>query len=422
MLADLMPPNQESLNCGAVHEEELSDFLALMTETFSMEPVATSQIFYRDPYFDLQNKRVLRVEGKIVSCLTLVERAAKREGMTFPVFGICGMSTHTKVRRNGYARRLLTDTLSLLRERNIPFVLLNPVSSDYYRRLGWEYVTSTQRLTTPPSTFPESPEVAGVRSLSRRDGYALSLIYDRLSRNETFLLTRDTKRWKFLLEFLRFGVIYAPKNGVPEGYLLYDLFEETIAGEQKSVLRVQEMLFETSRARRASLTFLSRQPVDLIQVEGTFERHIQNELFTLSANLTDAATLSETETLPTVMARIADFGKALAVSDLPSLPLSKLEEKSVRCVMLDPLHPEGKQEVVISGEGIGKKDQLTGGISSACVLTADVSVWTRLLLGAISGEDCLAQGILLSSDEVTSAVAEELFPLKHPYISPIDYF
>ena len=410
--------------CGEVREAELPEFLALMTDAFGLEAEGAARVFQSDPYFSLSNKRVLRHHGKIVSILTLVEREASLRDNLFSMVGLCGVATLPEHRKKGFASRLIGDTLTRLRHKKVPFVLLNPIEADYYRRLGWEYAVFSDRLVTKPAQLPVTPEIAQVCTLSRHDIYALSLIYDETASEGTlgsFILTRDTKRWNFLLDYLPNGVIFRPKNGVPEGYLIYERTENLLAnGGSAFVLKVQEFRVRTERARRGLLSFLAKQPVDLIQFEGQSEHHLKHGLLNLLPLPGETETLPQIECRPTVMARIVDFEAALQAYRPPAEVA--METTTIRCLLHDAQHPQGVQEAILTLRSSPSAVVSPDEIAHLPTLTAEVAIWTRVLLGAMSGEDALALGLMQASDEATYERVAQLFPLRRPFLSPLDYF
>src|ERR1043166_1319981 len=139
---------------GTVKESELDSLLRLMCEAFSLPYVEARKIFYADPYFDLNNKLVLRVADRIVSCLTLVETSCWIGDGVVSLAGIAGVATLPSERRKGYASRLLTATVSILRERGYALTALFPSVYDFYQKLGWELIGQGNRLTVSPNRLP----------------------------------------------------------------------------------------------------------------------------------------------------------------------------------------------------------------------------------------------------------------------------
>src|SRR5579883_1559713 len=130
-----LPP---AIEIGSARPEELDTVLQIMCQAFQLPFGPARDIFYADPYFDLENKRVLRVEGQVVSCLTIIDASCWIGGAPVRMGGIAGVATRMEERRKGYAGQLLLDTARLLETRGYALSGLFPFSYDYYRKFGWE--------------------------------------------------------------------------------------------------------------------------------------------------------------------------------------------------------------------------------------------------------------------------------------------
>ena len=91
------------LDIGPVRQDELDAMLGVMCAAYELPFEAARPIFHADPYFDLDNKRVLRVDGRIVSCLTITESPYWIGKAVVPVAGIAGLATLPHAQRQGYA-------------------------------------------------------------------------------------------------------------------------------------------------------------------------------------------------------------------------------------------------------------------------------------------------------------------------------
>src|SRR5690242_14662527 len=128
----------ERIEVSAVRQDELDTMLALMCQAFGLPFQAAREVFYSDPYFAIENKRVLRVNGSIVSCLTIVDTACWIGQGVVRLGGVAGVVTRPALRRRGYAGRLLRETVRTLDEQGYALSALFPFSYDYYRKFGWE--------------------------------------------------------------------------------------------------------------------------------------------------------------------------------------------------------------------------------------------------------------------------------------------
>src|SRR5262245_33634849 len=122
----------------AVRSDELEVMLAVMCEAFALPFTPARDIFLHDPYFDLDKKRVLVLDGDVISCLTIVDTTMWIGNARVRVAGIANVATRQSHRGKGYASQLLCGTIPSLYERGYGLSALLPYSYEFYRRLGWE--------------------------------------------------------------------------------------------------------------------------------------------------------------------------------------------------------------------------------------------------------------------------------------------
>ena len=407
--------------CAEVCNKDLSSFIDVLTESYGLDRQGAEEIFFADPYFSLPNKRALWLDDEMASCLTLVERDVRFGDQVTRVSGICGVATRPEFRGRGYASELMIHSIEELESRKVAFALLNPVSADLYHSLGFEFVAHSDRLTFSPRQLPGFPVSDQVRPIVKRDIVAMAMLYDNVLSDQPLALVRDIKRWTFLLKCQKEAVVFEPRPGSIEGYLIFDRIPAD--GPDRISLRVLEMCSATRTAQRALIAFLANQPASRIVVEGTTEMHSLNGLMELNY-IRDAGTAT-IERMPNTMARTANFTEAVtaAVSGAAG-NLNALGEATIRLQMrsLGLISQERSCVIGISRNTVTVLSDDLPESSVDHVLTGDVGAWTRTLLGTLSGESALQQSLLSSSTPLAAEAASALFPLRRPYLSLADFF
>src|SRR5262249_44775979 len=117
---------------------EMEEVLAIMCEAFELPYASARKLFYKDPYFQACNKRILVDEGVVASCLTIVPVTMWIGEAVVEVAGIANVATLLSHRKRGCASQLLKDTVKLLCNRGYGFAALLPYSYEFYRPFGWE--------------------------------------------------------------------------------------------------------------------------------------------------------------------------------------------------------------------------------------------------------------------------------------------
>lgn len=410
------------IEIGDVRADELDAMLELMCEAFALPFAPARDIFYSDPYFDIRNKRVLRLRGRIVSCLTIVETDCWLGEGVARIAGIAGVATRQTERSKGYAGLLLTETLSTLRERGFALSALFPFSYDYYRKFGYELAGVAHRCQIRPAQLPHDREAARVRSTQTTDIPYLERLYDAAAQQQTLRAIRDTKRWNYILDHVKQRVVYAPERNAVAGYLLYEYrpgVVERIAPPKRvpPTLRLLEMVAETPEARRGLLGHLAQQShVGHIEYEAT-ETELERNGFLSAEGGNNANASGNVEIQPSLMVRVIHLQAVLN-----TLTTAWPFEGTLGIILHDPLHAEGGEAAVLAGGATSTPILPDAARSLPDHLEGDVRVWAPVLVGHLRGEDACLQGLLHASTPHAAALAGQLFPQRTPYLPPTDHF
>ena len=419
--------NHAEIEISAARPEELDQIVRLVSAAFSLPLDGARAIFFADPYLDLENKRVLRIGGEVVSCLTIMDRTCWIGRGTARMAGIAGVVTAPEKRGRGYAGWLLNSTLQILRERKYAFSALLPAQAAYYRRFGWEFAALSHRYLTAPQHLPNYPEARLVRAAVPDDLPALARLYDAQSKEKTLHCLRDLKRWQYLYNYVKQRDVFAGASGV-EGYLLYEYraapLPQIPPGENAPAipptLRVMEMMAGTPAARRGLLGHLANQ-THAACIEAEARLDILHRSGLLHPTQGDLPSLASVDIAPAVMARIVDFsetGKALSAN------WSGLRGQLVLTLTDDTL-PDGGISLLLMGHG----DAVTSLAlpledAAACPdrLTGDVRAWSQVTLGYLGGDDAVAQNRLAPTTQRAFDLAAALFPRRDPFLPLPDHF
>jgi predicted acetyltransferase len=381
--------------------EEAEAVLETLCLAFGLDIHAARPIFYADPYFDLSCKRVLPLPGAgIVSCLTVVPTTLRIGGVPVPAAGIAGVATRPAFQRRGYAAALLAATVpALCTELGFSIALLHPVSAPFYQKLGWEYASRSIRWLTVPASFPASPEAACVRPASEGDWAAIEALHDRQTRGGTGSFQRDVRRWRLIQMPVpsREAFVYE-RGGEISGYCVW---------ERHDVLHLLELAGSTDDARRGLLGFLAGQPDALLE-------------WSASPALLDRFGLSGAGLTPEpgVMLRLVDLEAALSLlHTLHYAPALAKLGTTLTIHAADPLYLRNTQPLRLSAEGISRNPRTDG----PC-LHADIRVLARLYIGDLLPSDAAAENLLATDSPETLGIADRLFPLREPYVAPLDQF
>ena len=415
------------IEISAAKPAELDAIFGLLSEAFLLPPVAAREIFLADPYFNIENKRVLRVDGEVVSCLNVHDTVCWLGAGKGRVAGIAGVTTRPAERRKGYAAQLLRATLDTLRERGFALTALMPFSFPYYRQFGYEQAGFAYRYLTAPQHLPLFPESRHVRATRHEDIPQCVRLYDSHTNGRAFYCLRDTKRWQYLFQYVKQRVVFEVQQQI-EGYLLYEFQASALpaAGSQPTgttlppTLRILEMVAANEMARRGLIGYLAQQiNMGCIEYEARFADLMTSGL--LHPTAAEAPSLASIEVVPFLMARILDFRTVLETLALEWRGF----RGEIALTLTDETLPDGMVSVLVRGAEAGITVQeipAAQANTSSDQLFADVRVWSQVVVGYQSGSDSVALGKLRASSPYAANFASERFPCRDPFLPPADRF
>ncbi len=384
----------------AARPEEAEAVLETLCLAFGLDQAAARPLFYADPYYDLNGKRVLALPGAgVVSCLTLIPSLLRIGGAVVPAAGVAGVATRPAFQRRGYAASLLAETVPTLRREGFPLSLLHPISAPFYQKLGWEYASQQVRWLSAPTSLPDCAGAEKVRPALDADWPAIEALHGKLTRAVTGAFSRDRRRWQLIQMPVpgREVSVYAHQGEIT-GYCVWD---------RHDVLHLLEMAGSTEDARRGLIGSLVRQPDALIEWAAS-------PALLSHFGLPCAGLPLE----PGVMLRIVDLEAALRLLH-PAHFAPVLTEIGAALTIqaTDALCPENTRPLRISASGV-----TPAATSDGPRLQADIRVWARLYFGDLLPSEAAAEHLLTADSPQTLFVAEALFPRRAPYVAPLDQF
>ena len=383
----------------AARSEEAEAVLETLCAAFDLNVATARPIFYADPYYDLSHKRVLVLpDVGIVSCLTVVPTQLRIGGVAVPVAGVAGVATRPAFQRQGFAASLLAATLpALWDELGYPLSSLHPISASFYRRFGWETASSILSWSAVPSSLPQAAEADFVRPGTSEDWAVMAALHTELTDTGTGTCLRDSRRWALVQMNVPGREIYLYKDmdGV-NGYVLW---------ERGATLEVLEMLGQTPSARRGLVGFLARQPGPVV--------HWSSSPALLAAFGFSAA---DKQAEPDIMLRPVSLEALLKALHAAHFgPVLAETSASLTFCVSDALCPENARPLRLTPLGVE-----VGSARDPHWLRTDIQTLGPLLTGYSLPSDAHREGRLTTDSSETLALADQLFPLRSPYVAPLD--
>ncbi len=441
-----IPSVDTDIEIGGARDDELDTVLRVMCAAFELPFEVARPIYYADPWFDPQNKRVLRVDGKIVSCLTLVPVRVRIGDSVVDMAGIAGVATLPEMRRRGSAGALIMDAVETLCSRGVPLASLGPFERSYYRRYGWETASTGCRCLVAPKILPAYRERLTVRPVEEGDLPELQRIYAVWSSqgDRTLRALRDSTRWRYLYERVPQTHVFVGEHGVIEGYLLSEvqpgevsLAPHTAGDGRPPRLHLMELCATTEESRRGLIGHLAtRTPCDEIVYECSLLDIKASGLLDVewaSARPADekAEVGAHMELVPGIMARIVHFPRLMMALRAGWAGFAGTLTLTLR----DPMRNDFgfiETSVKVSGNGEGLPAVvITEGRSEGATnsgsedlerVEGDVHVWTRVAVGHLAGGAACSLGALTATSARAANLCGWLFPQRAAFLPTPDHF
>ena len=128
---------------------------------------------------NLENIRVLRVDGRIVSSAAIYPHEVRFGDARLRVAGITGVATDAAYRRRGFATRVMHACIERTAELGCHLSLLGSGVPSWYRKLGWEYAGLERKYRFSRGNrhlLPSSPALV-MREAEDGDFEALAAIH-----------------------------------------------------------------------------------------------------------------------------------------------------------------------------------------------------------------------------------------------------
>jgi predicted acetyltransferase len=363
---------------------------------------------------ELEFIRVVSVDGRIVSCLTILPMQIYIAVAKVPMGGIGQVATLAEERNKGYASALMRDTLRELRRRGLCTSALFPFSFSYYRKFGYELGGNHCQFWSRPANIPAFRERQHCRPASGDGDLALiGQLYERHCRVRSCSVVRTPDRWSKLLNGNgKSAVLYDQGNA--RGYLIYS---DEIDYHGARVLRVQELVSTDPESARGLVGYLAGFEGDSV------------EWSTTAADLSGVGLLSTVAPLregykPRGIATVRPMFQFRVVDVLDAVksrsPDWKWLEGELSLVVRDEINAENATPVAI-----GCKDgtvQIVRGHRTEHCLEADIRLFSQLFCGYLTPTEAASQGLIQISSPDLLPLADQMFPKLEPFIPEMDRF
>jgi predicted acetyltransferase len=239
---------------GTLREEDVSALVPLLSWSFCNSFAEVEPWILRG---GVENFRVLKRQGKLVSCLLLIPMGQFFGGRRVQMTGIAAVATAADARGTGAALAIMREMMFELSAKHTPLSTLYPATRTLYRRVGYEPAGGRYEARVRTATLPAWDRSLGLRPMTDADEGAVRTVYTAHAKHHAGFLDRGPYVWQRIKnprggEVARGFVVETASN--LEGYII--LYAKRLPNLHHDLL-VTDLVATTHSAARRLVTFLA---------------------------------------------------------------------------------------------------------------------------------------------------------------------
>lgn len=339
-------------------------------------------------------------DGSLCSICRQYTFDARLRGTWIRLGGLGTVATPPERRRQGYARRLLSEAVRTYAADSVPLVALWPFETAFYRQFGWTTAHDLSRYQCDPGVLVDVGDGTGqFQRVEADDWESLRTVHLTAGEGETLSLDRSERWWRRRV-FSEWGetqrhVYRYDRGGDPAGYLAHSVDDGR--------LEVAALGGVDHDAYRAVLGFLGDHDAQIERV--SFARPSGADLFAI----VDDPDAIECTVEPGPMVRVTDVARALETVPYPDAITAE-----VTLAVEDPLleRNDGRYRLRVA-DGVGKVEAVPGSNPDATLSVGDL---TALIVGSHDASMAARLGTLTVDDPAVVHDLDRLFPPERVFL------
>jgi predicted acetyltransferase len=270
----------------SIREDELQQYGRNVSYVFASEDGMEDELKGTQPEWTT----CAFVDGKLASTFATLPFTVRLNGAPVPMGGVTAVGTLPEFRRRGLVRKVMTEALSTMRDRNQNFAILWASMGAIYQRFGYGLATAQVTYSFDPRYvgFEQQIEPPGrVEMLPKDDSFPiLKQIYIEWATPRNLCIHRSTFLWT--VDTLRppkkeqpvYTAIYRDAGGTPRGHVVYTTEEQqTSEPGPGQMMTVRDFIALDVEAARALWDYLrSHDLVGRINLRGAPEDDVIPDL------------------------------------------------------------------------------------------------------------------------------------------------
>ncbi|MGE3075548.1 MAG: enhanced intracellular survival protein Eis [Dehalococcoidia bacterium] len=352
------------------------------------------------------------VDGQLATTFTTLPFTVRLNGNAVKMGGVTAVGTLPAFRRQGLLRKVMTQALGEMRDRQQSLAILWASMGAIYQRFGYGLATASTRYSIDPrfSRFQESlPSPGRVELMEKEDAFPLiKQNYIQWVQDKNLAIHRSTVLWQAstlrsdVKDHPVFCAVYRNADGEVTGHAVYQT-EESKFGDPGpgQVMTVSDFIARDMQAYRALWEYLSAHDlVRRIDFHGVAEDDPAPELLLEPRML-------QRKTSDGIWMRVVDVETAL-----PQRPYGRRGELTIR-VEADDICPWNVGTYLLETDGRSASARKT---EREPDITTTPNVLSSLISGYRPASHFARAGNLTAKNEAALQMADDLFRTRYaPY-------
>lgn len=338
-------------------------------------------------------------ESEMIAKTHIIPHRVVIDSKEYTMGGIASVSTYPEHRRKGIVSRLMDTALLTMKEEGQVLSYLHPFDVSFYRKYGYELISSLKRLTVNSGDLNFYRGVTGaVKRINPEAALAdICCVYHQFARQYNGMLMRRDQWWRDTKFSGNTAALHYDEHGAAAGYILYTIHTDK--------LEVKEYIYLNENSRRALWNFIANHDSMVERVEILTTEHEPMAFLFQNPDV-------KTEIIPDFMGRVVlirEFLTAYLEGKAILRPLS--------LAITDECASWNTGVYTISSQGITFSPGLDN--MGPADLATDIRGFTALFLGCQSPEFLYRSGLMTGSKEAIPVLKSVLISARCAYL---DYF
>lgn len=176
--------------------EDRDNVLELLGAAFPEPPEFFAGIISKDPWYHYCQRRLLKIEGQIVSSVDLFTRKIWIGESPVLVGDLGNVSTHPDQRRKGYCSAVVKDLISYMNSQGYGSSTLYGGAPEFYESLGWRLFPDKKASIILDGKIKAPNGFRTKKNASLEDLPNIAALYNKYSNQETGITIRSIDYWK----------------------------------------------------------------------------------------------------------------------------------------------------------------------------------------------------------------------------------